>query len=208
MNVEKYLNISFFKTLYLRFKTQTANLHNFVIVNRRTVLNIDKSSEIHLETGKLSINKSWSKKNPFYSLLCMGKNSKIYVSGSFDIYSGAKIYVNNNAKLLLGSGYINQNLNLCCFESIEIGTDVVISENVTIRDSDDHIIVGSESKMTRPIIIGNHVWIGMNATILKGVTIGNGSIIAAGAVVTRNVAENTLVGGVPAKEIKKNIEWK
>ena len=61
--------------------------------------------------------------------------------------------------------------------------------------------------MTKPIKIGNHVWIGINATILKGVTIGDGAIIAAGAVVNKDVEENSLVGGVPAKVIKKNIFW-
>lgn len=61
--------------------------------------------------------------------------------------------------------------------------------------------------MTKPIKIGNHVWIGINATILKGVTIGDGAIIAAGAVVNKDVEENSLVGGVPAKILKKNIFW-
>ena len=55
----------------------------------------------------------------------------------------------------------------------------------------------------KPIVIGENVWIGSNSTILPGVTIGKGSIIAAGAVVTKDVDENVVVGGVPAKFIKK-----
>ena len=84
---------------------------------------------------------------------------------------------------------------------------MVISENVTIRDNDDHSITGSANPMKLPIVIGNHVWIGMNVTILKGVTIGNGAIIAAGAVVTKDVPENTLAGGVPAKVIITDVSW-
>ena len=53
-----------------------------------------------------------------------------------------------------------------------------------------------------PVRIGNDVWIGGNATILPGVTIGNNVVIAAGAVVTKDVPDNTLIGGVPAKVIK------
>jgi acetyltransferase-like isoleucine patch superfamily enzyme len=61
--------------------------------------------------------------------------------------------------------------------------------------------------MTQPIHIGNHVWIGMNVTILKGVQIGDGAIIAAGAVVTRNIPARCLAGGVPARVLKENITW-
>ncbi|GAB0173093.1 hypothetical protein NHP164001_11090 [Helicobacter trogontum] len=55
----------------------------------------------------------------------------------------------------------------------------------------------------KPIHIGNRVWIGINATICPGVTIGENSIIAAGAVVTKDVPSNVIVGGNPAKIIKK-----
>lgn len=76
-----------------------------------------------------------------------------------------------------------------------------------IRDSDNHTIHYDGFEKSKPIIIGNHVWIGMRATILKGVTIGDGAIIAAGAVVTKDVPARCLVAGVPARVIKENIEW-
>lgn len=53
-----------------------------------------------------------------------------------------------------------------------------------------------------PIVLGRKVWVGSNATILPGVTIGDNSIVAAGAVVTKDVPANTIVGGVPARRIK------
>jgi acetyltransferase-like isoleucine patch superfamily enzyme len=203
----KYSNLSLWNTSKLFIYRKQKN-SNFVIVKRKTVCNIDKSAEIYLHEGKLTLNKSWAKRNPFHSLLCMGKNSKIIVYRSFDIYSGATIYVNNNASLILGSGYIGDNLSLSCFDRVEIGHDVAISECVTIRDSDNHTIVGNEGNSTQPIKIGNHVWIGMNVTILKGVTIGDGAIIAAGSVVNKDVPSRSLCGGVPVRVIKTDVEWK
>ena len=82
-----------------------------------------------------------------------------------------------------------------------IGDDVTISENVVIRDSDNHEIIRNGFTMDAPIVIGNHVWIGINATILKGVHIGSGSVIAAGSVVTKDVPDYALMAGVPAKQI-------
>jgi acetyltransferase-like isoleucine patch superfamily enzyme len=55
---------------------------------------------------------------------------------------------------------------------------------------------------TAPVKIGDNVWIGMNAVILKGVTIGDNSVVAAGAVVTKSIAPNTIVAGNPAVVVK------
>lgn len=55
---------------------------------------------------------------------------------------------------------------------------------------------------SRPITVGNDVWIGRRAMVMPGVSIGNGSIVAAGAVVTRDVPEFSVVAGVPAKVVK------
>jgi acetyltransferase-like isoleucine patch superfamily enzyme len=54
----------------------------------------------------------------------------------------------------------------------------------------------------KPIHIGKRVWLGANVTVLQGVTIGENAIVAAGAVVTKDVPANTIVGGVPAKILK------
>ena len=98
-------------------------------------------------------------------------------------------------------------MNISVFKEVAIGEGCVISENVIIRDSDNHKIKGNNKLETASINIGNHVWIGMNAVVLKGVTIGDGAIIAAGAVVTHDVPSNTLVAGVPAKIIKQDVSW-
>jgi acetyltransferase-like isoleucine patch superfamily enzyme len=89
--------------------------------------------------------------------------------------------------------------------SISIGEDCAISWDVQFIDSDQHSIDGAGGPA--PIIVGNHVWIGQRATILKGVRIGDGAAVAAGSVVTKDVAAGTVVGGVPAKVIKTGVTW-
>ena len=136
-------------------------------------------------------------------------------AGSFDVYTGCRVNVNSGARLILGSGYMNHDCVIDCFDSITIGHNVVISERVVMRDSDNHAVYNfgesvqnTERRMiTAPIVVEDHVWIGMKVTILKGVTIGEGSIIAAGSIVTRSIPPHCLAAGVPAKVIKTDVTW-
>ncbi|MEL7587606.1 MAG: hypothetical protein AAGU19_12905 [Prolixibacteraceae bacterium] len=123
------------------------------------------------------------------------------------MHTGVHVIITENASLELGDGgYTNRHSKIKCFDKIKIGDDVVSSENVTIWDSDAHEIIGLEK--TKPvIIIGNHVWIGTNTIKFKGVTIGAGAVIAAGALINRDVPPRSLAGGIPAKILKQNIEW-
>ncbi len=99
-------------------------------------------------------------------------------------------------------------INACCkFQDqggIEIGNGVLIGHNVTLATlNHDERPDFRQNIYPKPIKIGDNVWIGSNATILQGVTIGNGAIIGANAVVTKDVPENTIVAGIPAKIIRK-----
>lgn len=169
---------------------------------------IHKSARINLNNGHLAINRCITKKDPFIGNIEMYAQSEISVQNTFFFHSGCDIMIFNNAKLHLGSGYINRYAKIRCYSSITIGDNVAISENFSIWDSDAHAILGKEHLMTQPIIIGNNVWIGTNVTVLKGVTIGDGAIIAAGSVVSKDVPANCIAAGIPAKVIKENIEWK
>lgn len=87
---------------------------------------------------------------------------------------------------------------------IYIDDDVLIGHNVVLVTLNHCMVPEQRADMEpAPIHIGKHVWIGANAMVLPGVTIGDGAVIAAGAVVTMDVPENTVVGGVPAKVIKR-----
>lgn len=99
--------------------------------------------------------------------------------------------------------FINMGCSFQDWGGISIGDDCLIGHNCTICTVNHSKDPERRGDMTCvPVKIGNKVWIGANVTILPGVSIGDGAIIAAGAVVNKNVEPNTIVAGVPAKVIK------
>jgi acetyltransferase-like isoleucine patch superfamily enzyme len=96
-------------------------------------------------------------------------------------------------------------------ESVSIGRDCLIAEFVSIRDHDHEfgrpdIPVREQGARSAPVAIGRDVWIGSRATITAGIRIGDHAIVAAGAVVTHDVAPWAIVGGVPAREIGRRSQ--
>lgn len=88
------------------------------------------------------------------------------------------------------------------FTSIKIGDNVRCGANTLITDSDwhpDDPRVG----LSKPVIIGNNVWLGINVVVLKGVEIGDNTVIGANSLVTKNIPANVIAAGNPCKEITK-----
>jgi acetyltransferase-like isoleucine patch superfamily enzyme len=91
---------------------------------------------------------------------------------------------------------------------VTIGNHVNLAQGITVTAlnhnfTEKGLRIDEQGVSTTPVTIGDDIWIGANAVILPGVTIGNHSVIAAGAVVTKDVPPHTLVAGVPAKKIKE-----
>lgn len=98
--------------------------------------------------------------------------------------------------------FVNQNCTFYDLGGLEIGDDVMIGPNVSLITS-GHPVEPSKRRdfvVAKPIVIERNVWIGAGATIIGGVTVGENSVVAAGAVVTRDVPPNVLVGGNPATD--------
>jgi acetyltransferase-like isoleucine patch superfamily enzyme len=116
------------------------------------------------------------------------------------IHIGCRFYQPRN--VTIGDGtIIGDHATLDGRAPLKIGHHVDIASQVMIFNSQHDIHSEDMRPVEKPVEIGNHVFIGPRAIILPGVKIGHGAVIAAGAVVTKNVSEKTVVGGVPAKEI-------
>ena len=86
-----------------------------------------------------------------------------------------------------------------------VGKNCLIGPRVSFETASHNIVFDDEKGwgfFTKPIVIGDRVWIGAGSIILPGVTINDGAVVAAGAVVNKDVEAFTLVGGVPAQKIK------
>lgn len=132
----------------------------------------------------------------FRGIASLGKGTKIRSTG--DLIFG------NNIKT---SG----NMNIDCQNKISFGDGNLVGWDCTFMDDDNHTILNENGmKESRPkeIISGDRVWYGMKCTILKGVQLGNDVVIAANSCVLKKFEENNcIIGGYPAKLLKKNITW-
>ena len=112
----------------------------------------------------------------------------------------------NGKNIRVGGNFLaNYNVTILDIAPVTIGDYVMIGPNTLITTVNHPLSPAGRRRhlgQAKPVVIGRDVWIGGNCTILPGVTIGNNAVIAAGAVVTRDVPDNCVVGGVPARKIR------
>ena len=116
----------------------------------------------------------------------------------------APFFTNFGRYISIGKNvFINHACSFLDMGGITIGDNVLIGPKVNLV-SENHPIDPTQRKslIGKPIIIKNNAWLGAGATILPGITVGENSIVAAGAIVTKDVPDNTIVAGNPAKPIR------
>lgn len=178
MNVEKIVKYSIGGVIFMIKKTK------YIILNRHNV----SFKYISLFSAKSSIRVARGGYLSFGKLCTME--------------SGSYIGVRKGGHINLGDGvYINRNTIIVSHDNISIGNGVTIGPGCYIYDH-DHAPETKSGFKTATIKIGKNVWIGANVVLLKGITVGDNSTIGAGSVVVKNVPENAIVVGNPAKVIK------
>lgn len=183
-----------------------------IIVAKDVIINLAKSACIQVLKGRFLIGESDTptRQRTRKTEITLAAKAQLTLHGDVILYEGVGVRLTSGATLSIGDHtYINRSASIDCTQEITIGDCCAISDNVQILDSDFHPMTynGKTSTMSKPVHIGNHVWIGRSAIILKGVTIGDGAIVGAGSVVTRDVPARCLVAGNPARVIKENVGW-
>ncbi len=181
------LNTGF--TLFKKVKIHVIGKGNQITIEDFAVLH-NCSIYIHGDNNKIAIGKR-----------CSLRETEFYVEDSNNVISlGAHTSIHGKTHLAAIEG-----------TKILIGDDCMFSSNVHFSTGDSHSIVNLDNKRINPsqdIKIGNHVWVGTKVTCLKNTEIADNCIVAATATVCgKHLTPNCIIGGVPAKILKTDINW-
>jgi acetyltransferase-like isoleucine patch superfamily enzyme/coenzyme F420-reducing hydrogenase beta subunit len=182
---------------------------NYILPTPHCTIEIKKGAKI-IKNGILLLGNKKFKNSKLETRLLVDKDATLRYDGKTTIGYGSDIEIFHNATLTFGGGgATNIGATIICGERIEIGKNTMLGRHITIRDNNgSHYMNRQGYKNTRPIIIGDKVWLTEQCTIMPGVKIGDGAIIGALSLVVRNVPAYSLASGHPAEVIDEDILWK
>jgi acetyltransferase-like isoleucine patch superfamily enzyme len=178
-----------------------------IIIPRRTPesaamsASVKRAMAITAKLNRLTFNDAEEVRALFSELIGRKVDDSFLLIPPFYATGGADTRIGRNV-------FVNQNCTFYDLGGLDIADDVMIGPNVSLITS-GHPVEPSRRRdftIAKPIVIERNVWIAAGATIIGGVTVGENSVVAAGAVVTKNVPPNTLVGGNPARVIRSIAE--
>lgn len=187
----------------------SARFHGRFLIGRGTKIVTQRTSRVEFSPdGWLLV--GLHHHGPNRALINLGRDARIVVKGTSQIWRGAQVTVIRGGRLELGGKNIfNEDSRLICCKSISFGVSSGMSWNATVVDTDLHPITvdGRMLEQDRSVRLGDRAFVGAGATVLKGVTLGDGAIVGAGAIVTKDVPARCIVAGNPARVVHENIDW-
>lgn len=182
---------------------------NVLLPTPYCTIEIERGAKI-IKKGILILGFKKFKKSKLETRLLVNKGGTLKIEGNTTIGYGSDIEVFPNATLSFGGGgATNIGATIICGERIEIGKNTMLGRHITIRDNNgSHFMNRQGYKNTRPVIIGDKVWLTEQCTVMPGVKIGDGAIIGALSLVLRNIPPYCLATGHPAEVVDEDILWK
>ena len=187
--------------------------NNAIDIDNSVILNNCKFDIIG-NNNKIVINKSSILNNVTFFI--RGNNNTIIIEKRVRFNRGGSFWIEDyDCEAIVGESTTFEDTHIAATEpnsKIIIGKDCMFANGIDLRTGDSHSIIDAITKKrinyAQNIEIGNHVWIAAHASVLKGVSISDNSVVATRSVVTKSFSEkNILIGGIPAKKLKENINW-
>lgn len=162
--------------------------------------------------GKLVIEKRGARPPVGDVVIEVYDGATLVIHGTVILGGGVHLLVGKGATLTIGSQVegrtsISYGTEIIANENVKIGSGCMLSWDVLVMDTNIHPILEPPTQIHQPVVIGDHVWLGARSTVLKGVAVGAGAIVGTAAVVVKDVAAHTAVGGNPAKVLKEGVRW-
>ena len=147
----------------------------------------------------------------------IGRGARLVLGRWSWIGHGTKIRVHEGEVAIGAKTVMGQECTISAFQQVAIGRECVIADRVMLIDFDHGVVeverpIRLQGIYKRDVNVGHNCWIGYGACILRGVTVGDNCVIGTSAVVTKDVPDNAIVGGVPARVIRmreapKTLRW-
>lgn len=177
---------------------------------KNAVIEMDKGAKIIIEgDGSIAINPNRPRGSHAEAFIRMRENAVLRVHKSLSLCYKATIEIHRDAEVEIGSAYINSDAVILAAKKIKLGEECLVSRMVFIFDADHHPIyneAGEQVNLPRPVVIGNHVWIGLQSVVVRGSKIGDGAVIAANSLVGGKIKAGTMASGNPARSYSE-IKW-
>lgn len=182
---------------------------NFILPTPYCAIRIEKGAKV-CKKGVLVLGYKQFKKSKLETRLLISKGATFSYDGNISIGYGANIEVFPHARLSFGGGVAtNIGTTIICGDSIEIGANTMLGRHVTIRDNNgNHYMNRPGYKNSRPVYIGEKVWLTEQCTVMPGVKIGKGAIIGGLSLVIKNIPPYCMASGHPAVVVDEDILWK
>jgi acetyltransferase-like isoleucine patch superfamily enzyme len=147
----------------------------------------------------------------------IGKNAVVHLGRWSWLGHGCKIRAHEGEVWIGAKSVLGQECTISAFQHVSIGRECIVADRVMLIDFDHGVVeverpIRQQGIYKRDVRIGHNVWIGYGASFLRGVTVGDNAVVGTYAVVTRDVPENAVVAGVPAKILRmrprpRTLRW-
>lgn len=191
----------------IKGKKNVLHIDSSVILNKCTFDIDGNNNEIVISASSILNN---------VTFFIRGDNHRVTIGQRVKFSLGGEIWMEDQGcEVLIGNHSTFESSHIAVTEpnaKIHIGEDCMFANDIDLRTGDSHSIIDATTNerinYAQNVRIGNHVWIASHVSILKGVHISDNSVVATRAVVTKSFMEpNILIGGMPAKKLKENINW-